>query len=547
MSEAKMVAPDKEDSDSMTPRERGSRMSSEQALQQEDRVQFQIELLGITKCGTTCREVTLELTNAGNTTVRNITTEAVIRAGEAPIWNGTEEVGTLEAEETYQTTKRVEISGDDVLSVKRNENVIIATVFLRTAQGDFIVTQAIDVNSMERVSMSPPDLQGGRQTKHDIGRTAYYLIDHIPGQPANRTAVTTTDYQLVSKKTARDVIGHDVFSSMQWGMDWQQYLQRIQQDRERIGEQRLWTRALDLGWDATEILILWAVGVPQAGIATVFETSQDLIRWSQQAQNRPYRETYTKMSGTLGNTASVENLASRLEQEPSIFEKIVPILDAYNQIGDYIDEGRTLKSAFSTAIKAAIRSGPLTESPAATISTKQALHKSRGFLISLAVGAGIDLLDNPIQLKSRLYGVAWAYCTMVIPVLERLQRLDRKIKRNNHRFGDRIEYYLDIQSFNQMTALAAAGQAKYWQAIADTWSGVVLNFITNADDKAKENRGHAKNLWASSRSAARVLGTAWGEVSTKTDQSVNAVQERTNQQLGTPQSNLVPINGGRTI
>ena len=79
-----------------------------------------------TECGTTCRDVTATLNNEQNETATGVTTYIRIYAGENNtdtddiVWEGTVDVGTLEAGASHTTTERVELSLREARTVDQN-------------------------------------------------------------------------------------------------------------------------------------------------------------------------------------------------------------------------------------------------------------------------------------------------------------------------------------------------------------------------------------------------------------------------------------------
>jgi hypothetical protein len=82
------------------------------------------------QCGTTCRDVTATLYNEQDETATGITTYVRIFAGQNNtdpndvVWEGTVDVGTLEAGASHTTTERVELSLREARKVDRNDGWI---------------------------------------------------------------------------------------------------------------------------------------------------------------------------------------------------------------------------------------------------------------------------------------------------------------------------------------------------------------------------------------------------------------------------------------
>ncbi|WP_435063014.1 hypothetical protein [Halobaculum sp. EA56] len=94
---------------------------------------FTIE--SIEKCGQTCRDVTVRLTNNRNETATGVSVYTRIFAGNSTaksdkVWEGTRDVGTLEAGASTTETSRVELSYSEAYQVQQNDGwiTIVTTV-----------------------------------------------------------------------------------------------------------------------------------------------------------------------------------------------------------------------------------------------------------------------------------------------------------------------------------------------------------------------------------------------------------------------------------
>lgn len=84
---------------------------------------FTTGVVSIEECGRTCRDVTLRVTNEQNETATGVTAEAVIFAGKSTdasdeVWSDGADLGTLEAGESVQVTRRVELGLMDAAAIK---------------------------------------------------------------------------------------------------------------------------------------------------------------------------------------------------------------------------------------------------------------------------------------------------------------------------------------------------------------------------------------------------------------------------------------------
>lgn len=90
----------------------------------------------IEECGQTCRDVTATLHNDMNQSASDVTVYTRIYAGQDNtdegdlVWEGTDDVGTLDAESSHTTTKRVELSLQDARTVDQNNGwiTIVTTI-----------------------------------------------------------------------------------------------------------------------------------------------------------------------------------------------------------------------------------------------------------------------------------------------------------------------------------------------------------------------------------------------------------------------------------
>jgi hypothetical protein len=104
---------------------------SESAPDAETRPRFTLEVVDATECGTTCRDVTAELSNVGDTDATDIVVETTILVAGDEIWTGETDVGTVEAGETETRTERVEISLLEAAAVQSNDGYVTVETEVR--------------------------------------------------------------------------------------------------------------------------------------------------------------------------------------------------------------------------------------------------------------------------------------------------------------------------------------------------------------------------------------------------------------------------------
>jgi hypothetical protein len=92
----------------------------------------------VEECGQICRDVTASLHNNQDVTARGTTVFTRIFAGEDNtdpddlVWEGKEEVGTLDAGATHTTTRRVELSLQDGLKIDQHDGWITIVTTVKT-------------------------------------------------------------------------------------------------------------------------------------------------------------------------------------------------------------------------------------------------------------------------------------------------------------------------------------------------------------------------------------------------------------------------------
>jgi hypothetical protein len=99
---------------------------------------FAFTVDAIEECGRTCRDVTSTLTNQQNSTAEAVTVYTRIYAGNTTdggdvVWEGSEDVGTLEAAGSYTTTRRVDLSFGDAYAIDQADGWITIRTTVETA------------------------------------------------------------------------------------------------------------------------------------------------------------------------------------------------------------------------------------------------------------------------------------------------------------------------------------------------------------------------------------------------------------------------------
>lgn len=120
--------------DSPTDRQLGATSSGEPVAAGAP---FSFTIERIEACGRTCRDVTAGLQNTRDVAATDVTVSTRIYAGqdatdEDLVWAGTESVGTLEAGGTHTTTRRVELSLQEGLTIEAHGGWITIVTTVRS-------------------------------------------------------------------------------------------------------------------------------------------------------------------------------------------------------------------------------------------------------------------------------------------------------------------------------------------------------------------------------------------------------------------------------
>lgn len=100
---------------------------SETASTDDDDDSFEFAIDEIEECGQTCRDVTATLFNRQTEAATGVTTYTRIFAGEANtdpddvVWEGSVDIGEMDAESSHTTTERVELSLQDARAIDQED------------------------------------------------------------------------------------------------------------------------------------------------------------------------------------------------------------------------------------------------------------------------------------------------------------------------------------------------------------------------------------------------------------------------------------------
>ena len=126
------------------PTEEDADTGGSEATSPDDTAPFSFSIDDIEECGQTCRDVTATLENNQNETATGVTVYIRIFAGEDNtdtediVWEGTEDVGTMEAGGTHTTTERVELSLQEGRQIDQEDGWI--TILTTVESDDTTVT-----------------------------------------------------------------------------------------------------------------------------------------------------------------------------------------------------------------------------------------------------------------------------------------------------------------------------------------------------------------------------------------------------------------------
>jgi len=88
----------------------------------------------VTECGQTCRTMAATVTNDGDSAAEHVRLEITVYAGSDQVWEGTTEVGTLEAGESASTTTEIDVGLGGGAKIRGNDGY--ATIQTRVVSAD---------------------------------------------------------------------------------------------------------------------------------------------------------------------------------------------------------------------------------------------------------------------------------------------------------------------------------------------------------------------------------------------------------------------------
>lgn len=365
------------------------------------------------------------------------------------------------------------------------------------------------------------NFQEGSTTQINLNSETYYVVTDIPEVADSKIAVTTDEYELVDTETTRDVLAPYTWSEVSWPMDWEQELATVMNLREVSSDWQTYGRALDLGWDLTEILVFTSFGVPSASIGPVIEISTDAISWNMEDVERPYREAFQKLTACTQNAQTIRELTSEITSYQNLGDALQTGISASMSLDTAVESGTPLASAASQFASTLQSTGSFTTSAHSALGGTD-FSGTTGLFIGFAVSSAVGAVESVIQMKTKVHAVSNAFSTMAIPIVRRLQTLADRISAENGTVGEIYEYNQLVQTYYQMNALHYQVAAAYWQQISNSLTGAIWDVIASAQEKANDHQQTANNMQQTVRYVRQAFGAGWNDIQYRTENSINA-------------------------
>jgi hypothetical protein len=484
---------------------------------------YDVDVGEVRECGTTCREVSIALTNTGTVAATELVAETRISTGGTIIWTDTESIGRLDAGETYRTTRRVELSVEDGARVRRNDNVVSIQLVLRAVEGDVVKSTAYDLDSGSRTRPPLPDLREGTETAVSVDGSRYLVIDELPNQPPNRVAVTTPGYELVDRSLAKAAVATREWPKLRWSrLDWNDQIERTRRMRENEARDRTLGRIVDLGWDVTEIFLFTSAGIPPVGPA--IDAAADVIDWSMDAVERPWQQAYQRLTATLGNARSIESMTTDVSRYEDVGPELANAINLGLDFRSAVRTGTTLAAAWDDVLSAA---GNGAYGPSVSATAKLSLSKTSGFFLGTGISLTVGSVESAVKRKTTTHAIGHAVTTCRIPLLRQLMATDERLAGADPTMGDGHAYYLSLLSDYQLRAIGFDAIERYWRTIADSTGGIIWDTVANASGEADRAATNARQNREMAHTVAKIYGQAEARIDTLATQSLNAAVAET--------------------
>jgi hypothetical protein len=100
-----------------------------------------LDVTRVRTCGDRCRRVTANVTNTGTETLRNVTAETRIYAGDGRFWSRHHRFGNRSANASAERTARIELSLGELFRVVRNDGRVPIETTVRWTGGTATFTE----------------------------------------------------------------------------------------------------------------------------------------------------------------------------------------------------------------------------------------------------------------------------------------------------------------------------------------------------------------------------------------------------------------------
>ncbi|WP_058367313.1 hypothetical protein [Haloparvum sedimenti] len=102
---------------------------------------FQFTIDEIEECGNTCRDVTATIVNDGGETAEGIVVHTTMYADDDVVWEGTEEIGELPANESYTSTREVDVGYGGGAKIQENDGYVTIETVIEFDDGQEVFTE----------------------------------------------------------------------------------------------------------------------------------------------------------------------------------------------------------------------------------------------------------------------------------------------------------------------------------------------------------------------------------------------------------------------
>lgn len=371
------------------------------------------------------------------------------------------------------------------------------------------------------IASSEYDLRsaGGSQTV-EIRGTTYRILWDIP-EASDRFAVVTNGYKLVDAELTRSALVAYTWEGTAWPANWNNELATLKSLRKSAADNRLFGRALDLGWDLTEILVYTSVGMPNSAVGPILDIGLDTLTWGIEDAQRPYRKAFQRMIATLGNTRAIENAAGDVVGYSSLGDSLAASIGAAMSLKSAVDRGVDLGVAITSYYRALTATDLFTKAVNSKVAALK-LSEAPRLLADFAFGLGVWEMESTIKAKTQIHGITHAYATVGIPVVKSLATLEERIRGGEATIGDVIVYKHYVEAYYQLSAVLFTAASELWQGISNRVTGAIWDVLAGAQQKSDAHRRTAESMKSALNYVQLSYGRGWSLVRNRTNQSINA-------------------------